>query len=302
MQASHDIVEVAARLGMVRARSKKWSPCPACGYAGDRPALVIGRGWWCARCDQRGDVYDLVALVLHGQRIRENRSLFRTARAWCDGQEIVARPQVERMPSRVPEGELVAALAACTPATACDDADIAAFLRRRGLTGAVHAGVLPRGWSAPWWPYGDHVRLVVPAYNGHGQLRGWQGRDLRPSPAVKTRWPRGYDSAGLVFADPVAARALLRHSETVQPPRDLLIVEGLTDYLWAAQSAGPDLGVIGVASGSADALRLVRVPRSTSIIIGTHADAAGDRYAQAIADALSPRLCQRIPLHLEDNT
>lgn len=297
-----DLHAVAERLGMQRAKNRKWTPCPACGYDGPRPAVVLGRGFWCARCDARGDVYDLVAFKLRGRRVDRDPDTYRAVREWLDGGPAL-RPSAVRdykPPSRVPEHELAAALSSCTPATKAAErhAGLRAFLARRGLTGNVYAGLMPAWFRSEWWPYGQEAPLVVPAYNGHGQLRGLQGRDIRPPERVrvKTRWPRGHDASGLLFADPVSGRPLLRGIG--DGPRDVVIVEGLTDYLWAAQEASPDLAVLGVASGSASALRLVSFPPHARITIGTHADPAGDAYAQSIADALSPRLCHRIPLHL----
>ena len=299
MMERPDLVAVAAALGMQRLRTKKWNPCPACGYDGPDPAVVLGRGFWCGRCDARGDVYDLVCYAIHGHRVSADRPKFRAVMQWLQDRRMVfeASQEVEYTPNYMPRADLMATLNACTPAARTTDLGVLDFMRSRGYGPNIPAGVLPHGWRARWYPQAATHRLIVPTYTGRGELVGFQGRDVRlpPDPKKKTAWPYGYDASGLLFSDPVAARPLLRGESA---PDDLLIAEGLTDFLSAAQEADRSFGVLGVASGSASALRLVSIPPSTTVVVGTHDDKAGDRYHQEVADALSPRLVRRIPLHL----
>lgn len=106
----------------------------------------------------------------------------------------------------------------------------------------------------------------------------------------KTTWPKGADSRELLFADR-NMRAVLR-GDRPWPDR-VLFVEGGTDFL----TASPQMPTIGVSAGAAAALRLVRPPPTTRLYVGTDPDHVGDVYAKQIADALSPNITRRVPLH-----
>ncbi len=307
------LTETATAIGM-RRKSTRWGPCPACnakqlGKRDKRSPIVIRDAWRCYRCDQGGDAIDLVSFALLDRKGRHAGERFVEVKAWFRDRRILLKSDNDNTidddydSNRVPSHELLAGLRSCVSVKRSGNRRANWFVEHRNYTGTVHAGVLPRNFQAPWWAtelrhgyrsWTEYFPLVVPAYNGNGELVSMQGRNCTPEPVVKTKWPRGYDARGLLFAEPIGARPLLKRTGM---PKELLIVEGLTDFLWAAQSATKDLAVIGVASGSASALALLRLEPFVQVYIATDPDETGDKYAQEIANALSPVLARRVPLH-----
>ena len=90
-------------------------------------------------------------------------------------------------------------------------------------------------------------------------------------------------------------REFHHHRTQIHSRRSLriLVVEGEPDFLtWATQAAATDFDVplvIGVISGSWSERLAARLPTGARVIIRTHHDAAGDRYAEAIRETLSHR-------------
>ena len=107
-------------------------------------------------------------------------------------------------------------------------------------------------------------------------------------PKPKTLWPVKCSSERLLFADPGGV-ALLKHYPPAQVPKDVLIVEGLTDTLRGA-SVAPSVpcAVLGFTSGGAQALADVRWRRDMRLGVATDDDKAGDAYAEQVADAVRP--------------
>jgi len=74
---------------------------------------------------------------------------------------------------------------------------------------------------------------------------------------------------------------------------ELVVAEGMPDFLsWAitfsdADEAAP--AVLGLTAGSWTPDLAGRVPDGTRVILATHADAAGDRYAAAVAATFAGR-------------
>jgi 5S rRNA maturation endonuclease (ribonuclease M5) len=80
-------------------------------------------------------------------------------------------------------------------------------------------------------------------------------------------------------------------------PGRVVIAEGITDYLAAAQFAsrdGPGTAVLGGISGSFGALAQTAIPETATVYAWTDPDEAGDRYAAEIARALSGRDVRRV--------
>lgn len=162
--------------------------CPACGHELDGGATKRGpvylrgrehpkRYWTCVRCDAYGDALDLVGYTELGKPAREARGAeFAAVLQWLeDRSEAVldAPTPTERPPERIPEAELLACLRRCRRAGGVPA--VAAWLDGRGIEPErAPCGVLPRGFSAEWWPrpWSRCWPIVAPAFNGHGQLRG----------------------------------------------------------------------------------------------------------------------------------
>ena len=257
---------------------------------------------------------DLVSWALIDCKGSDAGDKFTKLRSWVnDGRSVYSPVREERRVVRPPQDEVLAVLKASTPVAQAKDPKVAAFLGRRGFRPSVTpAAILPPsnwgGWSkltwsgndrdrTTWWPrrWADLWPLVVPAYNGIGKLVSLHGRAVDDSAPRKTTWPKGVDSGGLLFAERRYARKLLKKIPCEADK--LLIVEGLTDYLWSVQSAPDGCAVMGIASGSISALRLTKFPKDLKVYIGADPDEAGDRYAQKIASTLLQFPCRRIPLH-----
>ena len=307
---SAGVMHVASRLGLHRKR-RRLSPCPACGVersgTDKRPTVGVrgdDRGWKCHSCGTTGDAVDLVSYAVVGCRAGVAGSGFRKIRSWWLHGSAHSFPETpEYEPTRPPSEEIQRVLRACKRPSQVRLPGLAPFLAERGFQAdTLRAGILPApswsGWEGiDWWPRGwiRKFPLVVPAYDGMGRIVSMHGRAIVDAVERKVTWPKGYDSGGLLFADPRYARRMLRN-ECTDADR-LLIVEGFTDYLWATQTAPAKCAVIGIASGSAGALLLPTWPKGLNIYIGTDPDPTGDEYAVKVAAALSPHICRRLPLH-----
>lgn len=294
--------EVCARLGM-SVRSRRWGPCPVCRSArasdGRPPLRTYGRSWWCNACNEHGDSVDLVSYHLLGRPGREAGSDFRQVRTWLDGTEAEPK-QVQAEPELAPppRDEIVALFRRAVRAH--EDPQVSDYLRSRGIRPSLApAWALPRDFRAGWWwrDWSNDYRLVVPAWGPRGDVRSMHARavtDVKP----KSRWPYKCASGATLFGDRLG-RAVLRgdHSGV----RKIYIVEGLTDFLTTSSLTALEgisgAAVLAVESGSAPSLGVARIPEGIPVYVGTHPDAAGDGYADAIGAALL-RPCYRIPLDL----
>jgi hypothetical protein len=164
------------------------------------------------------------------------------------------------------------------------------------------AGNEPTGGTWPALGY----RLVVPLYDATGTmvsvrarrvfLPGQEPQDGRP----KALGPTGAELRGLVLADALGrlmlAGAPLGDGSPSAPWMircGLVISEGEPDFLtWATRwsDANQDApAVLGVVAGSWCAELAPRVPDDTRVVVRTHGDDAGEKYASAIIRTLHPR-------------
>lgn len=196
----------------------------------------------------------------------------------------------------------------CGPAT--EDTEAAQWLRDRALDAALVedrdlARVIPRGAALPpWarsgaraWSETGH-RLIVPMRDSRGQIVSLHARALG-SAEPKSLWPKGCRAEG-VLADPLA-RMLLA---TGQAPdwwadRAIIIAEGVPDFLTWATRYGDDESapaVLGVAAGSWTSEIARRIPDGCRVLVRTHHDGAGHRYAAVVATSLRRRCDVRVPV------
>ncbi len=301
----------------VRPDGNGWACCSngsdGCGAKGDGVALVVwaltGKATWAT-----GD--------------RETRDKVRewyAARGWCEawtggGSALPtpARPRIAPVarvvsaPPQRPAVEQVRALwGRCVPVTA--DPEVAAWLAGRTDPGPIDpaavaaldlARALPAdlvdlpGWARyrgrPWTASGH--RLVVRAWEADPdnperlRVASLHARNVRPDCTGddKAAWPAGATAAALILATGPDPRAHGRHL--------VEIAEGVPDWLRlvltrAELPKGRRPAVWGAWSGSPDPALAAVVPEGWTVAIRTHADTAGDKYADKWRELLTARGC-----------
>lgn len=321
-----ELVEVLAALGVTRWGRRSFGPCPACGEGrrsrhDRRPPCGLhhsAQGWHCHACQAHGDGLDAVALQLfEGKRVKELQArcfgelrAWYSARGWCAAEEGAPQNVVALRPPRAPPpvlespeypepSELRALLRRARPLAEAPDGPASRFLEERGFSRSAPAGLLLRveGDEEPWpewWPWGAGWPLVVSAVDARGIVRSVHARAVVRQPGrPKTRWPLDRLATGLLFAEPVVARPMLRRSDCTSPGvRTVLVCEGLTDYLWACQATAgrPEMAVLGGTSGSWAALGDVRWPDGARVFAFMDPDEAGARYLAQIRRAVPLRV------------
>lgn len=231
------------------------------------------------------------------------------------------RPQRPRPapapPKRPPRDEILGLWAACRPVTADDE--VATWLRdRRGLDPAAIedldlARALPKMKGLPPWAEcgryswaGSGHRLVSPLFGATGELESLRARAIvevgkggRKALTPKSPKAARYEVRGLVFACPLAqlmlgGRELGDGTPAAELVREvgLVVAEGDPDFwTWAMRSAALERGpaVVGVESGAWTPEVAARVPDGTRVVIWTHHDEDGEKYAQRVAGSLAGR-------------
>jgi hypothetical protein len=162
--------------------------------------------------------------------------------------------------------------------------------------------MIPRECALPAWAYCRRTswiesshRLVVRGFTAAGEPRGLKARALDPSAEPKALAPSGFSTAGLVYACGLGQQVLRGDPLDWWRP-EIVIVEGIPDFLtWTSQQPeGSEQGpaVFGVESGSWTAAHAARIPNGARVAVRTHLDAAGDKYAQVIAQSFEGREVQ----------
>lgn len=220
-----------------------------------------------------------------------------------------ARPPVREAPTPLPERPYppaaeVAALWGAGLATS-DDAEAAAYLRGRSIEPAhvdehelarVIAGDtrLP-SWArfqGRTWTATGH-RLLLPTFDAAGAMRGVRAVRILEGDSPKRLPPSGYRAAGLVLADTLA-RWVLEHGKAPEGgPLRLLIAEGEPDFLtWASRMSADAEGapaVLGIVAGAWTQGIAARIPDGAHVVVRTHHDEAGRKYAAQIHATLTGR-------------
>jgi hypothetical protein len=265
----------------------------------------------CFSCDFAGDALHLVAMVrgLHSERDFPDVLREAAAIAGLDFAELGAgrgRPvPPKQLPARMPDrsyplaSEVASVWQRCVPVS--EHRDAAEWLTSRGLDIDVIAlrdlaraipddeTLLPawaRYQGRTWFETGH--RLLLPVFDHAGVVRSVRAAQVVVNSVGPKRLPpAGHLAAGLLLANKTA-RALFGHGAKA----DLLIVEGEPDFLtWAStvDPNGPPLAIVGIGSGSWTHDYADRVPVGTRVVIRTHLDAAGDKYAADVARSLVRR-------------
>ncbi len=200
---------------------------------------------------------------------------------------------------RPPKQQVHALWARCRPLD--QDRETSAWASTRGLDPftiadrdlcrALPADATVPGWAhlggAPW-PEGGY-RLVLPLYDPSGRIASLHARNVRPDAVPKGALPASYAASGLIMAEGGAAQML---AGGVWQPHDVWIAEGVPDFLTLASDfndADDESVVLGVVSGSWSKEIADRIPEECRVVVATHDDSAGERYASTIATTLTPR-------------
>jgi len=284
-----------------------WHCFTACGRGGDAIDYVI------ASCglDFRGAVKHLAELAGVSQRLAEGWSVHSVP--WRN------RATIQRMspacPKRHPREEIAAFWNSCRPVT--EDAEVCAYLKKRCLSPATVeerdvARAVPAIGELPWWARycgqawntaRQKFRLVVKLFGATGQLESVHARALYPQDSKgrdKAAAVAGASLKGLVMAEELG-RLLLTVSSVGdgRPAVELVrrcglwIAEGSPDFCTLAaewSDADEDApAVLGILSGTWTEELALRIPDGCEVIIATHNDPAGDRYAAGILATLEQR-------------
>ena len=135
-----------------------------------------------------------------------------------------------------------------------------------------------------------------------GVLRSVRAMRVVEGDTPKRLPPSGHRASGLVLADPLA-RLVIEHAAVPSwwpssKPLRLVVVEGEPDWLtWSTRYSDADEtapGVIGVVSGAWSKEIAERVPSGARVIVRTHDDKAGHKYAAAVIETLRARCDVRV--------
>lgn len=290
-----------------------------------RAAAKVGNegGWWCEPCGARGDAVNLAAVCVTGRLKPASPEGWREVRRECaalglceadprdatapTGRKYEPPPlelRVEQAPARAPTAEVLALWGVAERLDAvpswddggrwCGDAQT--FLAARGfdvsrLASLDVARILPtegrHAWPG-WWPasWSTSWRLAVPLYGLGAELVGLQARAIDGAD-LKTMNPKGVSIRGGFFADDGGLEVL----RGTWSGGAVVLVEGLTDFLTAAQLAA-DLepnrrpAVLGLVAGSAQALATMKLEASCRLVVMTDNDATGEKYFEQVKKAL----------------
>lgn len=184
-----------------------------------------------------------------------------------------------------------------------DDSDGSGILAFRAIdpdevTRRNLARAIPRDFAAlpAWarfrggsWCETGH-RILLPVYDAAGatrSVRAWRVTAEGDTP--KRLPPSGHAAQGLVLANPAAVRMLRATPNDPAMPCRVLVCEGEPDYLtWATRVSEP---VFGIGSGGWTQAHADRIPIGSQVIIRTHRDQAGEKYAAEVLKTLKDR-CQ----------
>lgn len=315
------VLAVGKALGLQEIRRGSLSPCPSCGRTkrgkhDHRGPIGVRRddaGWVCHRCEARGDPITLAAWLVEGRPKPVN-----WRRIWaeccsaglCDS-PVSSKPRRQNRTRLLPKSktyaprypsakDVLALWERCTSVTR--DIEVAAWLARRSLDPETIARLdlirsLPAShaqlpnWARMGkrsWAQSSH-RIIVRFWNAHGELATLHARATRADIKPKGISPRGFDIQGTIMADRHGWE-LLRSGST---DRHVLIAEGVPDWLvwstWAQRTGSTAPAVLGVISGSWTDELSMRFPDRAKVLIRTHSDKAGDKYAEKIAASLVSR-------------
>lgn len=292
--------------------------CPAHGERTPSCSVTIGRDgtlrFRCFGCQATGDVLTLVATV-HDLDLRSDFKAVLVEAAQLAGLSQVVDELNDRKPYEprplptlpepgpdrdYPDAAEVTALWALG-GSVLDDPASGGHLVGRGLDARTVASLdllraLPAGASLPRWAWyrgkpwteSGH-RMIARVFDAVGACRSVRAWRVEGEAAAKRLPPGGHKSSELVLANRLA-QELLTGKRAV--PTVIVVAEGEPD--WAVCStAWPRLAVFGVTSGSWSDAFAARIPIGSEVIVRTHNDSAGDKYAATVIASVKARAVVR---------
>jgi len=279
----------------------------------------------CFACSQTWDVHALVAQL----RGLDTRADFRAVLLEeadtlgrsdivdaLEGRTAEPRPARTAPPRPVPvqatpaptypdRDQVLDLIASCT--LTARDAEATQALADRGLAasdldvrGLAYA--LPKSAALPAWAryrgrswLDTGHRIIVPVVDANGVVRSVRASRVGPGDTPKRLPPAGHKASGLVMADAMAVEVLRAGAwpSWAPGPAQIVIAEGEPDWwTWAVRTPLhriPKHACIGIFSGAWTADIAARIPDGAKVAIWTDHDAAGEKYAQQIADSLADR-------------
>ena len=160
-----------------------------------------------------------------------------------------------------------------------DPSRVAELNLARVVVGSLPAWAKYRGQS---WIETGH-RMVTRAFDATGDVRSVRAFRITDGDSPKRLPPGGHKAAGLVLLN---RPAMLMVKGRVRPER-VVVVEGEPDFL-TRSTLSPE-PCIGIGSGAWTEELARRIPTGCEVIVRTHNDDAGDRYADRVVDSLAGR-------------
>lgn len=313
---------VCDRLGLLNGATKQTGGgvtivCPA--HAERTPSCSVTQGpdhtlrFRCFGCGASGDALTLVGLV-HGLDARTNfREILLEAAQLAGLHQVVDElndrkpyepralpPLPEPAPERdyPPAGDVFKLWTGC--GSVADDGASSGLLVSRRLDPVQVARlelakVLAADANVPSWAsYGQRPwtrsghRMIVPVFDAAGELRSVRAWKVEGDAPAKRLPPTGHRATGLVLANARARKLLTDRSA----PRRVVVCEGEPDAIcWMLHR--PDLAVFGIGSGSWSDDFAKRIPIGSEVLVRTHNDQAGDKYASEIIGTIKTRAVVR---------
>ena len=292
--------------------------------------------WKCHKCGAKGDVVDFVSYHFFQRSLKmlskTEQSVVRdwfAEQGYCTASGVPShvqpdpskRPQVNAPtlsgPVRPPENELEdlwkntrSFEQAMEEATTWSGPICEWLVTRRvaprvlDQTSCVRVLPPPPDYRFPdWFPHqwAGTYRIAARCYEPDGTFASIHCRSVtyaksRNPGGSKTRWPVGYDAAGLLMANDTAVEMMKGKADGIQA---FLICEGITDFMRACEQAFREsltLAIVAGTSGSYKSLSKMNIPNNLKIFIATDTDDSGDEYAAIICDQLPEHTLYRMPL------
>lgn len=266
--------------------------CHGCDFAGDALHLIAKANG--LDCDDKDGFREVLVI---GAEIAGDLMLADEIRTGKRNADRAPVPVPPREPDRdyPPQAEVVDVWSMAHPVGSAPAAK--ALLESRAIDPASLARldlarVLPPGCPLPaWGSYGGRPwsssghRMICRVVDHLGTVRSIRAWQVDGIDSPKRLPPSGHKAAGLVLANRAAA-ALFAGKGT---SKRMVVCEGEPDWLTWCTRVDATVAVIGVGSGSWTADFANRLPKGCQVIIRTHVDLQGDKYAAHVADTIGER-------------